>query len=190
MAKNQVIDFLDHDLQILLYYSDGTSTTQDATIAAWAGWQKVDLTFTANKFIIGIRLKVKSDVTAWDQFWVDSLSLNYESPIQIRGTATPKTAVINSTGDNIIDTPASGKRLYIKKIMLSNRDSTKEPRISFKFTAGGTEHFPITLAAYGTEIIDLVGMNWKGGVDEAFIAVRDAVNATVDCTVMKEEAEL
>lgn len=175
-------------LKVQLYYSDGTNTIQTEDIPDLIGWTKLDLTYDAEKFIVAIHIWT----TCIDQYtvFIDTVSLNYEQAIQIRGEADPATAVINATGDNTIVTPATGKRLYIKKIHLSNRDATKEPRISFKFGASGAEHFPVTLAAYGTEIIDFVGMNWKGGVDEALIAVRDAVNATVDCTVMKEEMAL
>ena len=151
-------------------------------------WHKLDLTYDAEKFITGIH--VWTDCTYANSIYVDTVSLNYEQAIQIRGEATPVSSVINATGDNTIATPASGKRLYLKKIQVSNRSSTLKPRISFKFGASGTEHFPLTLAEEMVETIDFVGMNWKGGVDEAFIAVRDSVTATVDCTVMKEEAEL
>ena len=176
------------DLKIQLYYSDGTNTIQTKNMEADWNWYKLDLTYDAEKFIAAIH--IWTTCTYENSIFIDTVSLNYEQAIQIRGEATPVTAVINTTGDNTIATPASGKRLYIKKIHLSNRDATKEPRISFKFTAGGAEHFPVTLAAFGTVIIDFVGMNWKGGVDEPLIAVKDAVAATVDCTIMKEEAEL
>ncbi len=182
---HKCVDYSDvWNLKIQLYYSDGTNTVQ-TQIASYGTWANLDLTYDANKFIVAIH--IWTDCTVADSFMIDTVSLNYEEAIQIRGEAEPASAVINLTGDNTIATPASGKRLYIKKIVISNRDSTKEPRISFKFGAAGTEHFPITLAAYGTEIIDFVGMNWKGGVDEALIAVRDSVSATVDCTIMKEE---
>jgi len=176
------------DLKVQLYYSDGTNAIQTQNISGDGVWHKLDLTYSAEKFIVAIH--IWTDCTYANSIFVDTVSLNYEQAIQIRGEATPVTAVINTTGDNTIATPASGKRLYIKKIQISNRDSTKEPRISFKFGASGAEHFPITLAAYGTEIIDFVGMNWKGGVDKALIAVRDSTTATVDCTIMKEEMTL
>lgn len=176
------------DLKVQLCYSDGTNTIQTQNVPSWAPWTKLDLTYSEEKFITAIH--IWTTCTVEYSIFIDTVSLNYEQAIQIRGEATPVTAVINTTGDNTIATPASGKRLYIKKIQISNRDSTKEPRISFKFGASGAEHFPITLAAYGTEIIDFVGMDWKGGVDEALIAVRDSTTATVDCTIMKEEMTL
>lgn len=176
------------DLKVQLYYSDGTNTIQTQNMPGWAPWTKLGLTYSEEKFITAIH--IWTTCTVEYSIFIDTVSLNYEQAIQIRGEATPVTAVINQTGDNTIATPASGKRLYVKKIQVSNRSSTLKPRISFKFGASGTEHFPLTLAEEAVETIDFVGMNWKGGVDESFIAVRDSVTATVDCTVMKEEAEL
>lgn len=185
---HKCVDYSDvWNLKIQLYYSDGTNTVQ-TQIASYGTWTNLDLTYDENKFIVAIH--IWTDCTVADSFMIDTVSLNYEEAIQIRGEADPATAIINTTGDNTIATPASGKRLYIKKIVISNRSSNLEPRISFKFGAAGAEHFPMTLPGYGVEIIDFVGMNWKGGVDEALIAVRDSVNATVDCTIMKEEMAL
>lgn len=81
MAKT--LAFENATFKVQLMYSDGTSTTQTITCSAWAEYAKTDLTYTASKYIIGIRIYTDdANHTNFDQLLIDALSLIYRDSIQ------------------------------------------------------------------------------------------------------------
>lgn len=76
-------------LKVKLFYTDGTTTTQNITVDEFDPWTKKDLTYTANKHISSIRIYTEDDAFAdWDKLAIDSLALIYKITGRVKGIET------------------------------------------------------------------------------------------------------
>jgi len=97
---------------------------------------------------------------------------------------TPWSITATSSGDNTIKTPSSGKKLRIKLVDIWNNGTT-DTTVYLRF-ATGTARFKKLLAAKTGFIVNLIGCNLEGGVDEA-LNVNLSAAGTVDVTVLGDE---
>lgn len=70
------------NLYVKLFYSDGTTSLQTKSMSGdmW-DYEKLDITFDANKFIV--MMQIYTNCTLASQIYLDTVSLNYESLPQI-----------------------------------------------------------------------------------------------------------
>lgn len=99
-------------------------------------------------------------------------------------TSTPWSTTATSTGDNAIKTPSSGKKLRIKLLDVWNNGSA-DITVYLRF-ATGTARFKKLLAAKTGFIMNFIGCNWEGAVDE-ILNINLSAAGTVDVTVLGDE---
>ena len=103
---------------------------------------------------------------------------------ELRGPAAPWSITATASGDNAVKTPESGKKLRVKLVDVWNNGSA-DITVYLRF-ATGTARFKKLLAAKTGFIMNLVGCNWEGAVDEA-LNVNLSATGTVDITVLGDE---
>lgn len=105
--------------------------------------------------------------------------------VDVVKTATPTTVQATASGNTTVWTPASGKKLRVKFIIVFN-SGTANDTIYLRFTATGTARFRATLVANTGYTLNLIGCNWEGATDEALI-INLSATGTIDITVLGEE---
>lgn len=98
--------------------------------------------------------------------------------------ATPWSCTASASGDNVVKTPTSGKKLRIKFLDVWNNGAA-DITVYLRFGTG-TARFKKTLAPKTGFIMNLKGCNWEGGVNEA-LNINLSGAGTVDVTVLGQE---
>jgi len=99
--------------------------------------------------------------------------------------STIKSVEATSAGTTAVWTPASGKKIRVKFLMVFN-SGTANNTVDLRFTTTGQANFKATLAANSGYTVNLIGTNWEGGTDES-LYVNLGSDGTVNVTVMGEE---
>jgi len=99
--------------------------------------------------------------------------------------STIKSVEATSAGTTAVWTPASGKKIRVKFLMVFN-SGTDNNTVDLRFTTTGQANFKATLAANSGYTINLIGTNWEGGTDET-LYINLGSDGTVNVTVMGEE---
>lgn len=103
----------------------------------------------------------------------------------IAKVATPAPVEVNAIGNNVVWTPASGKKVRVKLIHCWNSGAA-DNTVFFRFGAAGSAMFKSLLAAKSGFIANLVSANWEGAVDEVLFVNLSAAQ-TLNVTVMVDE---